>query len=294
MKHEKAKEKFLNDFKIKYPNYKILKLTKLSSEIIVEDDKGWIHRKSNSTNTLKYNFNIQSIVEKEKYVQHLLNLKFGNLKLISFNGVKNSILVEDEFGFRFIPQCYDLLKGSKVTIETCTEKEKLFIFKAKIKHNNFYSYHDFIYKNGKTKVNINCPIHGDFEQICESHLYGHGCPKCNKVGFSKESWIKKVKNKPAYFYVLKVYNENEEFIKIGITSKTVKNRYANLKDYKYEIIKIIEGDASKVYDLEKSLLKKLKLCKYLPNLPFEGWTECFNIVYLDKIINYEIQIDFNF
>ena len=41
-----------------------------------------------------------------------------------------------------------------------------------------YGYAKVIYKNAVTKVTIRCKIHGDFEQIPNSHLQGIGCRKC--------------------------------------------------------------------------------------------------------------------
>lgn len=57
------------------------------------------------------------------------------------------------------------------------DKEK-FILKANIVHNNKYDYNKVEYKDSKTKICITCPIHGDFWQIPNTHLLGHGCPKC--------------------------------------------------------------------------------------------------------------------
>ena len=70
---------------------------------------------------------------------------------------------------------------------------------------------------------------------------------------------------------------NEEFLKIGITNKSIKERYKYLKQYNYEILETFENTPSVVYDLEKSLLKTFKLNKYNPNICFQGKTECFNI-----------------
>lgn len=59
-------------------------------------------------------------------------------------------------------------------------------------HNNRYDYSKTKYVNGKTKVIITCPIHGDFSQEATSHLSGCGCPKCKGgVSFDKEMFIKK-------------------------------------------------------------------------------------------------------
>lgn len=55
-----------------------------------------------------------------------------------------------------------------------------FILKASEKHNSFYNYDDVVYINARTKVKINCPIHGSFYQTPYDHLSGSGCPKCAK------------------------------------------------------------------------------------------------------------------
>lgn len=71
-----------------------------------------------------------------------------------------------------------------------------FIEKARVIHNNKYSYEKTVYINSKQKVVINCPIHGDFEQRPNSHLNGRGCPICakesvaRKLASSKESFVK--------------------------------------------------------------------------------------------------------
>lgn len=53
-----------------------------------------------------------------------------------------------------------------------------FIIKSLTKHSNKYSYNNVIYINSRTKVNITCPIHGDFLQAPADHLVGCGCKSC--------------------------------------------------------------------------------------------------------------------
>jgi hypothetical protein len=63
---------------------------------------------------------------------------------------------------------------------------------ASKKNNYFYTYENTQYINKKTKVNVTCPIHGDFEIIPYDHLCCHGCPKCNgKYHYTTEEWIEK-------------------------------------------------------------------------------------------------------
>lgn len=53
-----------------------------------------------------------------------------------------------------------------------------FIRKSNIIHNNYYDYSETVYDGNHCKVNIICPIHGEFEQLAMNHLSGHGCAKC--------------------------------------------------------------------------------------------------------------------
>ena len=53
------------------------------------------------------------------------------------------------------------------------------IKKARKVHGDKYDYSKVDYVNNYTKVCIICPEHMEFWQEANSHLRGHGCPKCN-------------------------------------------------------------------------------------------------------------------
>ena len=53
-----------------------------------------------------------------------------------------------------------------------------FIEKSNKVHNNKYDYSKVVYVNSHTKVCIICPVHGEFWQTPNMHLYGSGCPRC--------------------------------------------------------------------------------------------------------------------
>jgi hypothetical protein len=57
--------------------------------------------------------------------------------------------------------------------------QDVFIQRAKEKHGDKYDYSKVDYKNKDSKVTIICPIHGEFEQIANSHMRGIGCVKCS-------------------------------------------------------------------------------------------------------------------
>lgn len=53
-----------------------------------------------------------------------------------------------------------------------------FIDKAREIHGDKYDYSKVEYATAKHRVNIICPIHGEFMQTPDKHLSGCGCPKC--------------------------------------------------------------------------------------------------------------------
>ena len=168
-----------------------------------------------------------------------------------------------------------------------------FIKKSKEIHKDFYDYSKVLYgKNAHEKVEIICKEHGSFYLTPNSHLSKKTkCPKCMKrhTGWTKTSWKESCKDKVAKLYIIKCYNDVENFYKIGITNKnTIEERFyhKSLMPYKYEIIKIIESkeDPIYIYELERSLHKIHSSIKYEPKIKFAGSTECFSEIFInDKI-----------
>lgn len=159
---------------------------------------------------------------------------------------------------------------------------KDFIKEAKLKHGDKYNYSTTKYKNGLTEVIINCPTHGDFEQLPKVHVRGSGCPKCStlNMGFTRTGFknlCKKNNKGLGRLYFIRCFNETESFYKIGITSNTIKVRFCgNISmPYNYEVLKDITGDPIEIFDLENRLLKEQHKYKYQPKISFGGETECF-------------------
>jgi hypothetical protein len=74
-----------------------------------------------------------------------------------------------------------------------------FINQSKIIHDGKYSYEKSKYLKDRGKLTITCPIHGDFDQVANSHLSGKGCHNCNESRGEREiaKFLKKfsIKNK---------------------------------------------------------------------------------------------------
>jgi len=76
-----------------------------------------------------------------------------------------------------------------------------FIEKSKKVHGDKYDYSKVEYIDSTTKVNINCEIHGIFEQIASDHLSGRGCSKCkNKTEGIVYNFLCKIFNEVYYQY----------------------------------------------------------------------------------------------
>lgn len=82
------------------------------------------------------------------------------------------------------PKCGRELSNSK---QTRVQEE--YIQQCNEVHNYKYIYNETIYINAKSKVCITCPKHGDFWQIADNHLCGHGCPMCGNIMSHKENEI---------------------------------------------------------------------------------------------------------
>ena len=97
-----------------------------------------------------------------------------------------------------------------------------FVDKARAVHGDKYEYSLVEYVDAKTKVKIICPIHGEFEQVPNTHLSGAGCQKCGiesirkKLSDSCNSFILKAKNIHGnkYDYSLVNYTNNRGKVKI--------------------------------------------------------------------------------
>ena len=177
----------------------------------------------------------------------------------------------------------------KCSFDVLSLTKESFLNKAKEVHGDKYDYSLTDYKRLKIKTKFICPAHGIFEQTPDKHLSGRGCQECaaeararsfrkNENCFSRSGFKSIAKDRQCTFYIIKCFNENEEFYKIGITSGTVRKRYAGKKTmpYLYEIIKEIYGDAESIWALENNLKKKL-LSNYNPEIAFTGSVrECYS------------------
>ncbi len=102
---------------------------------------------------------------------------------------------------------------------------------------------------------------------------GHSKTCCSKTGgWSRSQWVSRYTT--SLLYKILLYNDDEEFIKIGICSTSIKKRMARIP-YSYKILKSIKGESGYIFDLENRVNRIYKQLKYTPKLDFGGRTECF-------------------
>lgn len=166
--------------------------------------------------------------------------------------------------------------------EKFSSSQEKVIEKFRQVHGNKYDYTKVSYKNAKSKVIVICRHHGEFEIQPTNHLLGKGCKGCGSGSpYKKEAYIKvcaaRSKGK-SNLYIIRCFNENESFYKIGITNISLRIRYARkgYMPYFYEEILFMSADAGSIWQLEKDLHRKLRYFSYAPRISFPGQTECFS------------------
>ncbi len=166
----------------------------------------------------------------------------------------------------------------KCLYEVRTKTTEQFVKEVSIIHDNFYTYKETIYTHSGNKVIITCPEHGNFLQRAKAHREGNGCPSCSKEmnNFRRSHYVSL--SEDSTLYLIRAYNDEEEFYKIGKTIYKVKQRFSKGSiPYNYEILHELKLEIGEIYDLEIELHKKYKSFQYTPKVNFCGCTECYTL-----------------
>lgn len=127
------------------------------------------------------------------------------------------------------------------------------------------------YKKSDTPILHECLEGHTWLAAPHNILRGRGCPSCAIYGFNPD--------KPGMLYYIKFFKDNQTYYKIGITNRSIKERFNKDKDL--EIIVLYEHTFStgkEAKELESSILEEFKHLK-LENaqvLNSGGNTELFN------------------
>lgn len=168
-----------------------------------------------------------------------------------------------------------------------------FLKNAIATHGDKYEYHFSDYEGSKSKIKIFCKKHQSyFIQSSTRHTQGQNCPLCANEVRSKSqqncanNWKpyewehrgKMSKNFTGFkVYIIECWNNDEIFYKIGKTYVNIDKRFPSkiTMPYNYKILKIFEGSANEMSNLEYKLQKSNKINKYIPNIDFNGKHECY-------------------
>ena len=193
------------------------------------------------------------------------NLKFDYTKVMLVNTKTKVIITCPVHGdFKQTPNSH--LRGDGcnkcgiiVTNQSNTQSKESFIEKAHKVHNNFYSYDKMTYTTVHHKLLITCPLHGDFLQQGNTHLAGSGCRICGKAksGNSRSFFT----GKRTILYVIKL---NDDKYKVGVTSRTVQERYYSDTKDSYEILfQVSFFDGVDAFNIEQQIIKEFKLYTFV-------------------------------
>jgi hypothetical protein len=175
---------------------------------------------------------------------------------------------------------------SMATQQRVATQEKFWSTIASI-HNHQYEYTKTNFNLITDRIIVTCPTHGDFTLTVDHHLRGVGCAECGnlkRTGGYTDHWFntsKERKLETGRIYLLKMHNENETFLKIGITKKSVKHRYRGCK-YKYDILFDYECNLYDAFNLECNI-KKISEHRYYPKLG-DYKTESFRVEYEKSLL----------
>lgn len=202
-----------------------------------------------------------------------------NYSKVDYRGAKVKVIITCPIHGDFEQASTNHLQGQNcphcaksIMVKKKTKNKKELLKEFKLIHKDKYDYSKVNYTGSHKDILITCPEHGDFEQTPANHLTGSGCSKCAKNGFNP--------SKSAYLYYLKVTTDNGKVLyKIGITNRTVNERF-NLNELsKIEIIKQkLYQNGQDAYDEEQRILKQYNAYRYTgPDVLVNGNTELFVI-----------------
>lgn len=266
-----------------------IKILGANSETIIYNKNGYIH-KIQRANVSRVNLeNPQTMIE-SSYIKWLNNTLFSNTPLEVFC-VKDDMLTIINNNSLCLTNVYKYNINIESILNITTKHNK---YREKIIQilGDKYDYSKCWPIDTRSVVTIICPEHGEFKATVTNLIHRKsGCPICaNKIkGFSKSNFRKsceKNNNGLGCLYFIKLYNEKESFIKVGITSKRDRNeRYKHYINCGYclQEINFIYAPSDLIYDTEKNIHKNLGLKNYLPEKEFNGKFECFNDNQINKI-----------
>jgi len=186
------------------------------------------------------------------------------------------------------PKC-----GDEKNSATQRQSVESFIARSRAVHGDKFDYSKVVYTSARLPVTIICPAHGEFEQVPDVHIRS-GCRKCADDDLPGAYSLKVLSRdpalaeRPAVLYYLHFESESgESFYKIGITLKSIKQRFAGYgaAGYKFTVLGEKKLPLMDAFKAEQTLVSAhVKLHHYSPlrgnrerTTKFGGRKECFSL-----------------
>lgn len=176
------------------------------------------------------------------------------------------------------PRCSDDRR-----VSAKTRPFEAFVDDATTVHNGFYSYPEQEFVNRRSKVRIECPIHGEFIKSAQKHLGGRGCSPCTYNrgraegrylgGYSPVFFDEnpELASGPALIYYFRI----GDIYKVGITANKLSLRVKDMRNKSAEPVEVLqtfECTLEQAYTLEQKILERFKESRV-----FRSWsTELFD------------------
>ena len=176
-----------------------------------------------------------------------------------------------------------------------------FIVRASAVHGDKFDYSKVDYKTARIPVTIICPVHGEFQQPPDAHL-NRGCRKCADDDLPGAYSIKVLSRDPVLaardatlYYLLFESVHGERFFKVGITLKSIKQRFAGYGavGYSYTVLGEKKLTLMDAFKTEQNLVDAhVKANHYSPlrgnreqTTKFGGRKECFSVALPQNLAN---------
>ena len=256
----------------------------LSKPILVKDKYG-VMSFNTAKQVLLYTPGIKAAINKTEYFMNLLKEKqehiYNNIKPASeYSGMNSKMLFETQFGLVSVTPGNLISKGFMPTIEAAIDRKQYFYNQLKFIYGDKYDFKITETSRHGGKSILICPEHGEVSIDNDYIFMGRGCPKCKNWKCSDT------------LYLIRLYNEEESFYKLGISYTLENGQIRRFKEYKnlgyeIEVIKTISFENPiDCKTLETKLKRLIKNNLYLPkHWEHETSTECFSKNLLDLILD---------
>ena len=256
----------------------------LNQHILAQDKYGVI-KFGNASQLLNFGPNIKAALNKTEYFMNQLREAYPEIAeqiepASEYERAKTKMLFNTKYGLVSIsPDA--LIHGHCPNIRSAVDRKEYFRQQLVQLYDSKYDFEVTSTSRHEGRVTLICPIHGPQSIDTDSAFLGHGCPECNH-GWEKSDTL----------YIIRLFNHEESFYKLGISYKKENGEVRRYDDYyqlgyQIEEIKVITyEDFLQAREVETRLKRIIKDCLYAPkHWEHSSSTECFTNNLIPTLIN---------